>query len=337
MALYVGTAGWSYPGGEGRWDGVFYPGTLADKEKLAYYAQFFNAVEINSSFYRPPNAQAAKAWAAKVPAEFRFTAKIWQKFTHPKMFEEATGKPATLRDDDFDLFVGGVEPLASAGKLGALLAQFPASFKADPGNLDYLTDLVRRFAAGGFPLAVELRHRGWTDDQQLGPLVRALFEEEGVAWTMIDEPKFRTSIRDVPLTSRIGYFRFHGRNFAQWWHHDVAEDRYNYLYPAAEQAELTAEVAEVAERTENTFVFYNNHYRAKAVVNALQLRASLNDMPHASLPASLLDEYPQLAAFTPLGADARSGQGEPSTDAVPGGVAAGSPAPLAAGKEPTHE
>src|SRR4051812_22442808 len=110
MTLYVGTAGWSYPSGEGRWDGVFYPDELADKEKLPYYAQFFNAVEINSSFYRPPNPHVARTWADRVSPEFRFTAKLWQKFTHPKMFEEATGKAATLRDEDFELFVSGVEP-----------------------------------------------------------------------------------------------------------------------------------------------------------------------------------------------------------------------------------
>jgi len=284
MTLYVGTAGWSYPAGLGRLDGVFYPETLADKEKLAFYAQYFNAVEVNSSFYRPPSAHVTRAWATKVPADFRFSAKIWQKFTHPKMFEEATGKSATLRDEDFDLFVEGVEPLAAAGKLGALLAQFPASFKADPGNLDYLTDLVRRFCQSGFALAVELRHRGWTDNQQVAPAVRELFEEEGVAWTMIDEPKFRTSIREVPLTSKIGYFRFHGRNYAQWWHHEVAEDRYNYLYTPDEQRHIAADVREVAAHTTEVYAFYNNHYGAKAVVNALQLDLSLGRPPAQPLP-----------------------------------------------------
>ena len=87
MTLYVGTAGWSYPSGQGRWDGVFYPEKLPDRDKLAFYAQYFNAVELNSSFYRPPSAHAARAWAGKVPDDFRFTAKLWQKFTHPKMLD----------------------------------------------------------------------------------------------------------------------------------------------------------------------------------------------------------------------------------------------------------
>src|SRR5262249_50730334 len=106
--LYIGTSGWRYPKGAGTWDGTFYPPKVADKDKLSFYAQFFSTVEINSSFYRPPNQYAAKAWATKVPDDFRFTAKLWQKFTHPKMFEEATGKTARVQDEDFDIFAEGI-------------------------------------------------------------------------------------------------------------------------------------------------------------------------------------------------------------------------------------
>ena len=161
----VGTSGWSYPKGAGTWEGVFYPPDLADKDKLAFYAQYFDTVEINSSFYRPPSPYAARAWAQKVPDDFRFTAKLWQKFTHPRMFERATGQAASLdqlRADDFDVFAQGLAPLAEAGKLGVLLAQFPTSFRPDPATLEYLEDLIRRLRGAGFPLAVELRHRDWT-------------------------------------------------------------------------------------------------------------------------------------------------------------------------------
>jgi uncharacterized protein YecE (DUF72 family) len=297
MTLYVGTAGWSYPGGQGRWDGVFYPESLADRDKLAFYAQYFDAVELNSSFYRPPSPRAAEGWAKRVPDRFRFTAKLWQKFTHPKMFEEATGQAAQVREEDFEQFAAGLEPLAAAGKLGPLLAQFPPSFKPDEGSLDYLTDLIHRFRQAGFRLAVELRHRDWTDPKggRAASSVRSLLEEEDVAWVMIDEPKFRTSIREVPLTSRLGYFRFHGRNYAQWWSHEAAEDRYNYLYPRPEQEQLAGEVREVAERADDTYVFYNNHYRAKAVVNALELQATFGRRPETPLPDTLVAEYPELA------------------------------------------
>jgi uncharacterized protein YecE (DUF72 family) len=295
MTYYVGTAGWSYPGGQGRWDGLFYPPKLADRDKLAYYARYFNSVELNSSFYRPPNPSAAERWAEQVPDSFRFTAKLWQKFTHPKMYEAATGQSAQLDADDLEVFHRGLEPLLAAGKLGPLLAQFPPSFKPTPASVDYLTDLVRELRAAGFALAVELRHRDWTAPHDLAAATRRLLEDERVAWVMIDEPKFRTSIREVPLTSDTGYFRFHGRNYAQWWHHDAAEDRYNYLYPNPEQAELAADVAEVGQRVADVYAFYNNHYGAKAVVNAIQLEADLGLPPRTPLPEALAAAYPELA------------------------------------------
>src|ERR1043166_13061 len=157
--LFIGTAGWSYPKGKGTWDNVFYPPKLADKDKLSFYARYFNTVEINNSFYRPPNKFAARAWAQKVPDDFRFTAKLWQKFTHPKMFEQATGQSWRVSDDDFAVFSEGIAPLAEAGKLGVLLAQFPTSFRPDEHSVEYLEDLITKLRAEGLPLAVELRHR----------------------------------------------------------------------------------------------------------------------------------------------------------------------------------
>lgn len=285
--IYVGTAGWSYPQGKGRWDGVFYP-TDRRVDRLEYYAAHFDAVEINSSFYRPVEPNVARSWARKTPAGFRFTAKLYQKFTHPKMYREATGAEADLQAADFERFKAGLAPLADAGKLGALLAQFPPSFKADEEALTHLEDLVRQF--GEYPLAVELRHRSWTEN----PDVAKLLAEEGVAWCIIDEPKFRTSVGAVPITSRLGYFRFHGRNAAEWWHGD-RETRYDYLYSAAEQKQLAAEVESVAARTAETYVFYNNHYRAKAVANALQLELALGQPLRGDLTPEMLAEYPELA------------------------------------------
>lgn len=294
-SLYIGTAGWSYPKGEGTWEGTFYPPKLADKDKLPFYAQFFNTVEINSSFYRPPNQSAAKAWASKVPDDFRFTAKLWQKFTHPTMFEAATGQPGKVQDEDFGVFAESITPLAEAGKLGPLLAQFPTSFRPDEDTLEYLEDLIRRMRGAGFALAVELRHREWTEGEETAA-IRALMEEQDVAWVMIDEPRFKTSIRHVPLTSATAYFRFHGRNYQNWWRHGEAEDRYNYLYTPDEQKYLAEDVREVASHTRETYAFYNNHYGAKAVVNALQLESSLDRPIRQALPEPLRQRYPELVA-----------------------------------------
>ncbi len=301
--LYVGTSGWSYPKGEGTWDGVFYPPKLADKDKLAFYARYFNTVEINSSFYRPPNQYAARAWAAKVPDDFRFTAKLWQKFTHPKMFEKATGQAWKVEDSDFSVFAEGIAPLLEAGKLGPLLAQFPTSFRPDTERLDYLEDLIKRMRGAGFRLAVELRHREWTESEETHA-IRSLMEEQGVAWVMIDEPRFKTSIRHVPLTSDTAYFRFHGRNYKNWWSHGETEDRYNYLYTPEEQKQLAADVREVAARTSETYAFYNNHYGAKAVVNAVELQRLLDRPVQEPLPETLVERYPESAASTtPSGSD----------------------------------
>jgi uncharacterized protein YecE (DUF72 family) len=121
-------------------------------------------------------------------------------------------------------------------------------------------------------------------------------EEQGVAWVMIDEPRFKTSIRHVPLTSDTAYFRFHGRNYKNWWRHGESEDRYNYLYTADEQKHLAEDVREVAARTSETYAFYNNHYGAKAVVNAVDLQRLLERPVQEPLPETLLERYPESAS-----------------------------------------
>jgi uncharacterized protein YecE (DUF72 family) len=298
--IYIGTAGWSYPQGEGKWEGLFYPDDR-NVDRLAYYAEHFRAVEINSSFYRPIAPHVARSWASKVPPDFRFTAKLYQKFTHPKMYKEATGSEADVRTEDVDQFKAGIAPLAEAGKLGALLAQFPPSFKLTEETLTQLEDLLRQFAE--YPLAVELRHRSWTESSE----ATRLLAENGAAWCLIDEPKFRTSITAgaggaPPRTSRLGYLRFHGRNAAEWWHGD-RETRYNYLYNPAEQTQLASEVRAVAERADDTYVFYNNHYRAKAVANATQLQFALGQPVSGDFTPEMLAAYPDLAQLTaPAGA-----------------------------------
>lgn len=284
--IYVGTCGWSYPAGEGRWEGIFYP-RGKDVDHLEFYSRYFKAVEINSSFYRPIYPNVAKSWAKKTPPGFRFTAKLFQKFTHPKMFEEATGKEPELNREDFEQFKAGLDPLSESGKLGCLLAQFPPSFKHDEETVVYLEEVIRQFQ--DYPLAVELRHQSWTDN----PEAFKVLESNGVAWCIIDEPKFRTSIGEVPLTGKVGYFRFHGRNAKEWWRGD-RESRYNYLYSPEEIASLGTEVMEVADRTEDTYVFYNNHFGAKAVVNALQMRLQFNQPVQAELPQTLAEAYPEL-------------------------------------------
>jgi len=275
--IYIGTSGWSYPRGEGTWKGYFYPAGKLDE--LEYYSQYFDTVEINSSFYRPPNAGVASGWARRVPPDFRFAVKLWQKFTHPRMYREAYGEAAVISQADVGLFKGGIDPLAASGKLGALLAQFPPSFKNDADGRRVLAAVLRTF--GDYPLAVELRNQSWGDGDTAG-----LLRENNAAWVQVDEPKFASSLAaDVPLTADTAYFRFHGRNAADWWTGN-AETRYRYLYNEGEIGELAGRVGEAASRTKLLFAYFNNHWQAYAPRNANDLKKSLQ-LPLHEIPRHL--------------------------------------------------
>jgi len=265
--LYIGTSGWSYPKGEGTWAGHFYPAGKINE--LEYYSQFFNTVEINSSFYRPPNPMYVYNWAKRVPDDFLFTVKLWQKFTHPKMYQEATGEEAVILTDDIDIFKHSIEPLVRYGKLGALLAQFPPSFRKDTFGIKIIKAIIRSFRQ--YRLAVELRHRSWSDS----PDIADLLKENNVSWVQIDEPKFSFSIaQELPITSDIAYFRFHGRNAETWWKGDN-ETRYRYLYSAEEIEELSQRVKIAVGQTKLIFAMFNNHWKAYAPKNAGDLMKSL--------------------------------------------------------------
>src|SRR5215510_13723032 len=144
VALRIGTSGWSYPSGKGKWNGLFYPATRSKKagtaafDELRFYAEHFDTVEVNTTFYGQPRAEVARSWVERTPPGFELSLKLYQKFTHPTMFREAAlkrapGSEGSLLDllaqvtqADIDEFRAGIDPLASAGRIGALLAQFPA-------------------------------------------------------------------------------------------------------------------------------------------------------------------------------------------------------------------
>ncbi len=207
-SIHIGTSGWNYPSGKGTWNGVFYPAKRPRGfDELAYYAEHFDTVEVNSTFYRMPEAASALSWHRRTPAQFLFAVKLYQKFTHPDMYLSKTGAADwNLSRADVDLFRAGIAPLADAGKLAALLVQFPPSFHAMPETRDYLEWLLQALA--GYPLAVELRHKSWSD---AASDTAALLDAAGAAWTLIDEPKFDSSIRQglapasgVPARSTCG-------------------------------------------------------------------------------------------------------------------------------------
>lgn len=276
--IYIGTSGWSYPKGEGTWKGYFYPAGKINE--LEYYSQFFDTVEINSSFYRPPAPAYVENWAHRTPAGFLFAVKLWQKFTHPGMYKEACGEEAVISQRDVDEFNRSLEPLVKHGKLGALLAQFPPSFKNDAFGRQILDAVAKTF--GQYPLAVELRHRSWSDDAGTARFLR----EHSAAWVQIDEPKFQSSVAaDIPLTADTAYFRFHGRNAKDWWTGD-SETRYRYLYSHGEIAGLAERVKTAGEKVKTLFAFFNNHWQAYAPRNANDLKKALQ-LPFQEIPMNL--------------------------------------------------
>jgi uncharacterized protein YecE (DUF72 family) len=234
----------------------------------------------------------------RTPPRFEFSLKLYQKFTHPDMFVKATGgDPSDLGERDVDEFRSSLDPLAHAGKLGALLAQFPPSFKNDPDAFAYLEWLLARFR--DYPVAVELRHRSWSDAR--GEIL-SLLKTFGAAWAQIDEPKFKGSIRQ----SRTGdpgafyYLRLHGRNAAQWWKHEKSEDRYNYLY-SAEELEPFAEAAkEVSRKVKKAYLYANNHFSAKSVANAAILQHQLGREVAGQYPETFVDHFPDLKGIVKL-------------------------------------
>jgi uncharacterized protein YecE (DUF72 family) len=320
MTLRIGTSGWSYPSGEGTWNGLFYPKTRSKRagtagfDELRFYSEHFDTVEVNSTFYGQPRPDVTAGWASRTPDGFEFSLKLYQKFTHPKMFREtalkrAPGGESALLDllaqvtpSDVDEFRDGIEPLARAGRLGALLAQFPASFKDSAPSRDYLAQLLRAFS--DYPIAVELRHRSWSD--AIGDTL-AMLDAFGAAWVQIDEPKFRFSIRQnyLPNVKSFYYMRLHGRNAAQWWHHAHRDDRYNYLYSASELQEFADVAGAAQELVKKSYLYTNNHFSAKSVVNAVMLKAQLGQPIDGEYPPELVTRYPEIADLVTTSTPAR--------------------------------
>lgn len=276
----IGPAGWAYKD----WNGIDYP---SNKPKgfnpVGYLAQYFDTIEINSSFYGPPRPSAAKAWAERVQSNqrFRFTAKVYQAFTHAR-----NATPQDERD-----FKEGIEPLMSAGRFGGLLLQFPWSFKLSPENRAYLIGLQRRFS--DYPLVVEVRHASWLEHNILD-----LFSELNIGICNIDQPLFKRSVKPAAyVTSAIGYVRLHGRNYQNWFSKDVdVRERYDHLYSLDELEPWVARTRQISEDAADTYVVANDHYLGKAAVNAVEIGSILQNRP-ATGPPQLVQHYPELAQF----------------------------------------
>ena len=275
--IRVGPAGWSYTD----WEGVVYPHHKPrDFHAAAYLAQFFDTIEINTTFYHPPNPRMTREWAQRIAfnPDFRFTAKLWQRFTHERSADRKDEKT----------FKESLAPLMEANRLGALLLQFPWSFKNEKENREYLGGLVVQFME--YPLVVEIRHSSWNR-----PEIFQMLVDLGVGFCNIDQPVIGRSLGATEqATAPVGYVRLHGRNYEQWFSSgDHPEERYNYYYSLQELEPWAERIQAVAQRTDATYVITNNHFRGKAVANGLQLVSMVSKTP-VHIPESLLAHYPEL-------------------------------------------
>jgi uncharacterized protein YecE (DUF72 family) len=292
-SIRFGTAGWSFKD----WDGIFYPSGMQHRKihPLEYLARFFDTTEINTSFYGPLKPELAKLWCRKVAPvnpRFLFTAKLYRAFTHsPTAVMEPTSA-ATIRPTDEDEIRTreGLDALAREGRLGALLIQFPISFKNTSLNREYLERLLRQFIE--YPRVVEVRDSSWNNEETL-----AYFTQKNVAFCNIDQPLLGRSLAPTEhVTAPIAYVRLHGRNYSEWFDSDNRNDRYNYLYKERELEGWKDRIENVAERAQTTYVITNNHFESKAGVNALELKAMVTGK-RVPAPPTLIQKYPELRRF----------------------------------------
>jgi uncharacterized protein YecE (DUF72 family) len=268
-------AGWSYPD----WEGIVYP-RAGGSDRLSFLTRFFDTIEVNSSFYRIPSIRTTSSWARRALSNpnFRFTLKLNQRFTHDRAIDA----------EDERSFKEGLAPLVDAGLLGALLVQFPWSFKSEPAARSYLRELLDRFRE--FPLVLEVRHDSWNTEE-----FYSFLEERGVGFCNVDQPLIGRSLAPSDrATGKVGYVRLHGRNYRDWFREDAGRDaRYDYLYSEEELDGWIERIADVSEAAASTYVITNNHFRGQAVVNALQIRSRVEKRKVAA-PSGLVERYPVL-------------------------------------------
>ena len=241
--VLMGTSGWSYK----EWIGPFYSKT--DRSMLQAYTKVFRTAEIDSTFYRYPSKGTVMGWTRYSPEEFVYTAKLPGLITHEKNLDLSKGV-----EEDLKAFVELMEPLYLNGKLGCILIQLPPKFGFNPEKLEQFLEILPTQVN----FAVEFRDKSWIRNETW-----ALLEKCQVAYTIVDEPLLPP---EVHITSRIAYFRWHGRGSRPW---------YDYRYPSNELEPWVSKVKEVAGRTKRTYGFFNNHFHGYAVENCIQIMEML--------------------------------------------------------------
>jgi uncharacterized protein YecE (DUF72 family) len=263
--LLIGTSGYSYED----WKGNFYPSDLNSSDFLYYYSGIFNTVELNFTYYKFPNPYTFLSLLKKVSKKdkFVFSVKANSKFTHEREF---TGK-------DSKEFLSALKPLLDAGSLGSILFQFPYSFYFNTENTSYIDKIKEHF--GDYEISFEFRNNKW-----LNNVVIKKLSELNIGFCNVDEPQLKGLLPPTEIcTSDNGYMRFHGRNSRYWWRHEHAYQRYDYSYKQEELSQWVPKAKNILEKTKKTYIYFNNHYKGKAVKSALLFLDLLkNNNPHTS-------------------------------------------------------
>ncbi len=253
--LHIGTSGYSYKD----WVGTFYPESIKQGEMLTVYSQSFSFTEINSTYYKLPNAYMFYNMQKKTGEDFMFTVKLHGSMTHTR----------DASDKAYDDFSEAVNVLSEVNKLGCIMAQFPYSFHKTNDNISYIQRLKERFYEQ--ELVVEFRNNKWIAEDTFD-----ILRKNNIGYICVDEPSISGLMdRKAISTGKTSYIRFHGRNSDKWYNHNEAYERYDYLYKEDELKEWVDKVKRLEQDTDNCFISFNNHFRAQAVLNGMMLKKLL--------------------------------------------------------------
>jgi uncharacterized protein YecE (DUF72 family) len=278
----IGTCSWADDALATHW----YPPGLPSRERLAYYAERFSTVEVDSTYYRVPTVEMVQGWADRSPPGFVMHVKAFGLMTrHPVKLEQLPVElrdgmpvdergrvdrpPPELRAEVFSTFLDALEPLRSAGKLGGLLFQLPPYVVWKPASLDYLEWAAEQ--VGGDRMLVEFRHRSWFAEDTRAEVLRWL-EERRLAYVTIDAPKVdapNVPSTVVAATTPLAYVRFHGRNAGTWNSRGGgAAKRFDYLYGEGELREWVEPLRNLASEAQEVYAFFNNNNVSDGVAQA---------------------------------------------------------------------
>jgi len=254
--LLIGTSGYHYD----EWKGGFYPEKLPQAKFLEYYANHFNSLELNGTYYKMPTPEQMQNMITRSGGKVRFTVKAFQDLTHAA--DKSRYQPLVYE------FKKALEPLQKNNLLLCSLVQFPESFHYDKKERIYLDVLLKEMA--GIPLVVEMRNTKWQNDQVYNAL-----RQRQIGWCITDNPNLPNLPKlDYIITSPIAYVRFHGRNAKMWYTGDNIT-RYDYLYTDAELQNFVQPIIHLLKNTQIVQLFFNNHSKSQATINAKKIELLL--------------------------------------------------------------